>query len=266
MSDHDGLYQEPRARVVIRAQHLGVRYRRYYEKVLTLKQTLVGAFRRSRYDEFWAVNDVSFDIYEGECVGIIGPNGAGKSTLLRAIGGIMQPSQGSVTAYGRIVPLIELGAGFNEELTGRENILLNGAILGLPRKTMMERTQKIIQFAELEDFIDVPLHNYSSGMRSRLGFSVACEVDPDILLLDEVFAVGDEAFRMRSTERMQQFFAAKKTIVMVSHSLATLPALCQRVLYLREGKIVADGAPQDVIDIYQEDVKRIMAEQQRAAS
>jgi len=191
-------------------------------------------------------------LYPGDRLGVVGPNGAGKSTLLRAIAGILRPSEGSLTVRGSLVPLLELGGGFNLELTGRENIYLNGAILGLVRSDIAVRVQRIASFAGVGDFLDSPLRTYSTGMRSRLGFSIAVDVDPDILLLDEVFSVGDQEFRQKATEKMSEFFSGKKTIVFVSHNLKTVADLCNRAVFIQRGDIVASGTPEEVIERYQE--------------
>jgi len=240
--------------LAIDCQGLGIRYRQYQEKIITLKDAMVRLFRGSGFKDFWALRNLDLRIYQGECVGLIGFNGSGKSTLMKAIAGVLPPAEGGLKTTGRVTPLIELGAGFNNELTGRENIFLNGAIMGFTRKQMEAKFKSIVEFSELEDFIDVPLRNYSSGMRTRLGFAVASDVDPDILLLDEVFAVGDESFREKCTERMNGFFESGKTIIIASHDLGMVQKYCGRLIYLRKGELRADGAPNDVLQVYREDI------------
>ena len=240
--------------LAISCTDVGIRYRQYREKIVTFKDAFVRLFRGSQYEDFWALRGLNLHIHQGECIGVIGKNGSGKSTLMKTIAGVLPPTEGSLTTHGRITPLIELGAGFNSELTGRENIFLNGAIMGFSRKEMEAKLQDIVAFSELEDFIDIPLRNYSSGMRTRLGFAVASDVDPDILLLDEIFAVGDEGFREKCTERMNGFFEQNKTIIMASHNLTMISEYCNRALYLRQGELRADGSPDEVIAQYRADV------------
>ena len=240
--------------MAIECQGLGICYRQYKEKIVTLKDAFVGLFRGAGYTDFWALKEINLTIPQGECVGLVGFNGSGKSTLMKAIAGVLPPAEGTIHTTGRVTPLIELGAGFNNELTGRENIFLNGAIMGFSRKQMEAKFKSIVKFSELEDFIDVPLRNYSSGMRTRLGFAVASDVDPDILLLDEVFAVGDESFRQKCKTRMDGFFNSGKTIVIASHDLNMVQQYCSRLIYLRKGELRADGVPKDVLKVYREDI------------
>jgi len=199
---------------------------------------------------FWALRDANFGIYAGEAVGIIGENGSGKSTTLKLISRILVPTSGSVSVKGKVSALLELGTGFHPELTGRENIFLNGSLLGIPRKEMVERYQAIVDFSELDEFIDTPIKHYSSGMVMRLGFAVAINVDPDILLTDEVLAVGDEAFQRKCLEHIAILRRRGVTIVYVSHALDSVRALCRRAIWLDHGRIVADGPSGDVIDRY----------------
>ncbi|MFC1610891.1 ABC transporter ATP-binding protein [Myxococcota bacterium] len=241
--------------LAIEAIGLGIRYRRYRDKTVTLKDAALRLFRGAQFEEFWALRNVDLQVPKGQSLGIIGPNGSGKSTLLKAIAGVLPPSEGTMQANGRIAPMIELGAGFNDELTGRENIYLNGAIMGLTRKEIDKRVVRMIAFAEIDDFIDVPLRNYSSGMKARLGFAVTSDVDADLLLLDEIFSVGDEAFRQKSTDRMEAFFESNRTIITVSHSLQLVQRLCTRAIYLRSGHIVSDGPPDEVIEAYRAEVR-----------
>jgi ABC-type polysaccharide/polyol phosphate transport system ATPase subunit len=208
--------------------------------------------RRTTYHEFEAVKHVSFQISKGEVVGIIGRNGSGKSTILKLVAGVYAPTSGRVEVNGSIAPLIELGAGFHHELTGRENILLNGLLLGLSKRQVQEREAKIIEFAELGEFIDSPIKQYSSGMYMRLAFSVATEVDPDILIVDEILGVGDGGFREKCFERIRQFRNSGKTILMVSHDMGTMSSFCSRLLLIHHGKIVEHGEPSRVVARYEE--------------
>lgn len=206
--------------------------------------------RRTTYHRFEAVKRVSFKIFRGSTTGIIGRNGSGKSTLLKLIAGVYEPTEGHVRVSGTIAPLIELGAGFHHELTGRENILINGLLLGLTKRQVQEREQRIIDFAEIGDFIDSPVKQYSSGMYMRLGFAVATEVDPDILLIDEILAVGDASFREKCYDRLRTFRERGKTIVIVSHDAGMISGFCDRVLLINKGELIADGPPDEVISQY----------------
>src|SRR5581483_3520255 len=213
--------------------------------------------RQTSYHDFLALKHVSFTVDRGEMVGIIGRNGSGKSTVLKIIAGVYAPTSGRVSVQGSIAPLIELGAGFHHELTGRENILLNGLLLGLSKKEVLEREPRMIEFAELGDFIDAPVKQYSSGMYMRLAFSVATEVDPDILLIDEILAVGDTKFQQKCMERIRQFRAAGKTMVFVSHDMNSIRELCDRVLLVHQGELLDDGPPTNVISRYEELVGQV---------
>jgi ABC-type polysaccharide/polyol phosphate transport system ATPase subunit len=218
-----------------------------------IKEAIVSTFWRRRpkgADTFHAVKNVSLDVKKNEVLGIIGANGSGKSTLLKMIAGIYSPDSGQVITRGRISTLLDLGAGFREELTGWENIPLNGAILGFSPKEMAERTQEIIEFSGLKDFIHQPLRTYSSGMKLRLGFAVASAIKPDILLIDEVLAVGDEEFRQRSLKRIDEMVASDTTVVIVSHNVVELKRLCQRIVLLAHGEKLDDGAPNQVLHHY----------------
>ncbi len=203
---------------------------------------------------FYALRDVSFRVDRGETLGIIGRNGSGKSTILKLMAGVTAPSQGEIEVYGRISPLIELGAGFHPDLTGRENVFLNASILGMSRKEARARFDEIISFAELWDFIDTPVKRYSSGMYMRLGFAVAVHSDPDILLVDEVLAVGDASFQEKCLAKMQEFRSRGVTIVLVSHSMTLIQDFCQRALALHGGRVIAEGSPAEVVQRYTEAV------------
>jgi len=206
--------------------------------------------RRPEQDVFWPLNEVSFAVYPGDSIGVIGPNGAGKSTLLKLITGILEPTGGEMYVHGRISSLLELGAGFQPDLTGRENIYLNGSIYGLSRKEIDARLDAIIAYAELGDFIDTPVKHYSSGMHVRLGFAVAIHTEPDLLLVDEVLAVGDVAFQRKCLHSIQQYRDRGGTLFLVSHDLDTVQSICKRVIWLEDGDIQADGAPTDVAMAY----------------
>jgi lipopolysaccharide transport system ATP-binding protein len=200
--------------------------------------------------EFWAVREVSFEVKRGEALGIIGHNGAGKSTILKLLASITTPSAGEITINGRAAALIEVGSGFHPELTGRENVYLSGSILGMPRSEIGEKLESIIDFAEIREFIDIPVKRYSSGMYVRLGFAIAAHLEPEILLLDEVLAVGDLAFQRKCLDRVRALRQAGRTIVFISHDLNAVEALCDRVLLMRRGEIIADGPPSEVIEQY----------------
>jgi ABC-2 type transport system ATP-binding protein len=220
-------------------------FRLYREKPSSLKARLLTS--RSRAEEFWALRDVTFEIQEGESLGLIGHNGSGKTTLLKVIAGILRPTSGAVRQYGRIAALLELGAGFHPELTGRENVYLNASFLGLTRKETDRVYEGIVEFAELRDFMDNQVKFYSSGMLVRLGFAVAVHVDPDILLIDEVLAVGDEAFQARCLERVRRFQREGRTIVLVTHALDTVRQVCDRAVMLDHGRVHAIGSPEEVV-------------------
>ena len=219
----------------------------------TLREFVPALFRgRAWSPPFYALRNVSFNVARGETLGIVGRNGSGKSTILKLIAGVTAPSEGEVTVYGRISPLIELGAGFHPDLTGRENVFLNASILGLSQKEVRSRFDEIISFAELWDFVDTPVKRYSSGMYIRLGFSVAVHSDPEILLVDEVLAVGDSTFQEKCLAKMQEFRLRGVTIVVVSHSMELIQDFCERALLLSGGHLLADGAPKTVIRQYEE--------------
>lgn len=212
-----------------------------------------------------AIDEVSFTVGRGQAVGVIGSNGSGKSTLLKIIAGILQPTAGTVEVDGRVAALIELGAGFHPEISGRENVYINGAVLGLSKREVDERYESIVEFSGLRDFIEEPVKNYSSGMYVRLGFAVAIHTDPDILMVDEVLAVGDEAFAHKCVRRIEELLARGKTLVLVTHSLALVEEVCDRALWLDRGRIRADGHPRRVIDAYREAVADAEADEHREA-
>lgn len=220
-------------------------------RVTSLKEWVLTWLRGKRsIQTFWALDDVSFDVYKGEVVGIIGRNGSGKSTLLKIISGLFPPTKGSVRVHGRIIPMLELGSGFDPELTGRENVFLNGAILGYSEAFLRERFDEILEFSELGNFIDMPLKTYSSGMMMRLAFSVATVVEPEILIVDEILAVGDEAFQRKSRTKMMELMGGGTTVLFVSHSLGQIREMCNRVIWLDHGKVVMQGEVNTVCDAY----------------
>jgi ABC-type polysaccharide/polyol phosphate transport system ATPase subunit len=229
------------------------KYRLYHERNNSLKAAAMRG-RRARYEELWALRDVTFAIPKGSTFGLIGENGSGKSTLLKCMARILRPDEGAIHAEGKISALLELGAGFHPELSGRENVYLNGSILGLSKRQLTERFDEIVAFAGLEHFIDSPVKNYSSGMYVRLGFSVAINVDPDILLIDEILAVGDAEFQRRCTEKFADLKASGKTIIIVTHALSTVRDLCDEVALLEHGVLRAVGPPNQVCDQYLGDV------------
>jgi ABC-type polysaccharide/polyol phosphate transport system ATPase subunit len=236
---------------VIRLENVTQRFRVIQERPDTLRELFAKMLRhQASYHNFEAVRNVSFEVPAGQMMAIIGRNGSGKSTLLKIIAGVYRPTKGSVEIHGSIAPLIELGAGFHHELTGRENILVNGLLLGYSKREMLERQERIIEFADIGDFIDAPIKQYSSGMSMRLAFAVATEVNPDILLVDEILAVGDAGFKEKCFERIRNFRASGKTIILVTHAMTDVQALCERVILLEQGSIICDGPPQEAVPMY----------------
>lgn len=229
-----------------------VRKRFQKGKKLLLKEAFLDIFKSAKQEDFWALKDVNFKIKKGESVGIIGKNGSGKSTILKLIAGVLTPTSGKVKVYGRIGPLIELGAGFHPELTGRENIYLNGTILGLTKKEIDQKFSGIVEFSELADFIDTPVKHYSSGMYMRLGFSIAVSIEPDILLIDEILAVGDIKFQKKCLEKMRSFHKSGVTIILISHSLDLVSSFSEKVFFVHDGQILDSGLPKKVINKYTE--------------
>ena len=212
------------------------------EKVDSLKDYIIKSIKKEiKYNEFWALQNVSFTVEKGDRVGILGLNGAGKSTLLKVIAGVFKPTEGSVTKHGKMVPLLELGAGFDQQYTGKENIYLYGAMLGYSKEFIDEKYDEIVEFAELKDFMNMPIKNYSSGMKSRLGFSIATVVSPKILILDEVLSVGDAKFRKKSEKKVLSMFDSGVTVLFVSHSLAQVQRICNKAMILEKGKLIAYG-------------------------
>ena len=234
----------------------GIRFNLSEEKVDNLKEYEIKLIKHQiRYQEFWALKDISFEVKKGDRVGILGLNGAGKSTLLKIIAGVLKATEGTVTTYGKIVPLLELGAGFDKQYTGAENIYLYGAVLGYPKSFIKERFDEIVEFSELGHFINVPIKNYSSGMKARLGFSIATIVEPEILILDEVLSVGDAKFRKKSEKRIKSMFDKGVTVLFVSHSLPQVKSLCNRAIILEKGRLVADGGIGEVAELYEKKIE-----------
>jgi ABC-2 type transport system ATP-binding protein len=253
-SDSPAVAADPRdGQLVIDVRDLGVKYSLRFTKKTTLRQSLAQMFRRDdRPTEFWALRDVSFRLVHGESLAVIGPNGAGKSTLLQVLAGIITPSEGDIDVRGAISSLLTLGAGFDQDLTGRDNIWLAGAFMGIPHREMARRLEGIVDFADIGVFIDAPIKTYSSGMRARLGFAIATSVDPDILLLDEVLATGDEVFRAKSKQRVLDLVKAAKAIVLVTHDMNWVTEFCNRAMLLEKGHVVAEGTPADVVRMHVE--------------
>jgi ABC-2 type transport system ATP-binding protein/lipopolysaccharide transport system ATP-binding protein len=238
---------------VIRLEKVSVQYRVPQERIGSFKEYAIRFLqRRIQYNSFWALHDIDLSVYRGEVFGLIGRNGAGKSTLLKVVSRVLRPTKGRTVLYGKIAPLLELGAGFHPELSGRENVFLNGALLGYSRKEMEACFDQIVDFSELRSFIDAPIRTYSSGMYARLGFAVATAHIPDILLVDEILSVGDEAFQQKCFNRITEFRESGATIIMVSHSLQQIEKMCQRVAWIDHGNIEIIGPPSQVIAAYRE--------------
>ena len=236
---------------IIKVENVSMRFNLAEEKTDTMKEYFLKMIKgKLHFTEFYALKNVSFTIHRGESVALIGRNGSGKSTMLKVIAGVLTASQGTVSVSGSIAPLIELGAGFDMDLTARENIYLNGAVMGHNRKFMDENFQEILEFSELQDFIDVPLKNYSSGMVARLGFAIATQVQADILVVDEILAVGDFKFQQKCKERMKHLMGKGTTVLFVSHSDDQVKEICQRAIWLSHGEVMADGPAAEVCDKY----------------
>lgn len=240
-------------KTALKVEDVSIRFNLSKEKVDNFKELIIKKIKgeKIRFNEFWALKNVSFRLNKGDRLGILGLNGAGKSTLLKVIAGVYKPTTGKVTRYGHIAPMIELGAGFDPNYTGRENIFLYGSVLGFSRSFLEEKYQEILDFSELGEFIDVPIKNYSSGMKARLGFSIATVVEPEILILDEVLSVGDAKFRKKCEKKMQGMFDHGVTVLFVSHSLAQVKRLCNKAILMEHGQLIAQGNIEDVSTVYE---------------
>lgn len=243
---------------MIKIENVSMKFNLEIEKDFSMKQAFVNFFtkkkkKNKKNDDFWALKNVSFTVDKGEVVGLIGSNGAGKSTLLKVVSGVMKPTSGKVTVQGVISPMIELGAGFDGNLTARENIYLNGAILGYSKKFLDSKFEEIVDFSELKDFLDVPVKNFSSGMTAKLAFSIATVVNPEILIVDEILSVGDIKFQEKSKHKMMEMIKGGTTVLYVSHSLDSIKDLCTKVVWLEHGKVVKIGDTEKVCDAYYKD-------------
>lgn len=237
---------------VISVDNVTMKFNMSKEKIDSLKEYFIKMMKRElMYKEFVALSGISFEVKRGEVVGLVGLNGSGKSTLLKIIAGVMKPTEGSVSVRGTVAPLIEVGAGFNSDLSGRENIFLNGYLLGFTKEYISEHMEEIIDFAELGDFIDVPMKNYSSGMKARLGFAIATTVRPQILIVDEVLAVGDFKFQQKCHKRIGEMMSDDTTVLFVSHSIDQVKSLCTRCIWLEKGKMLDDGPADEVCGKYE---------------
>ncbi len=238
--------------LALRVNHVSMKFNLSSQKVDNIKEYIIKMMKKElMYQEFWALKDVDFEIKRARG-GILGLNGAGKSTLLKVIAGVLKPTEGNVDCYGKIAPLLELGAGFDKQYTGAENIYLYGAVLGYSKEFIQEKYDEIVKFSELGKFIDVPVKNYSSGMKSRLGFSIATVVEPEILILDEVLSVGDKRFRKKCEARIQSMFDKGVTVLFVSHSTDQVLRMCNKGILLEQGRLIAQGDVEDVVDLYDE--------------
>ena len=238
---------------MIDINNVSMRFNLGIEKNFSFKMAFIGIFdksKRPKKEEFWALKNVSLHVNKGEVVGLIGSNGAGKSTLLKLVSGVMKPTKGKITVNGAISPMIELGAGFDPELTARENIYLNGAVLGYSKKFLDEKFEEIVEFSELRDFLDVPIRNFSSGMTAKLAFSIATIVNPEVLIVDEILSVGDIKFQEKSKSKMLEMIKGGTTVLYVSHSLDSIKQLCDRAMWLENGEVQMIGNAKEVCDKY----------------
>lgn len=238
---------------MISLTNIGMKFNLGIEKGFSFKQLFISilSFEKKKKEYFWALQDISINVKKGEVIGFIGPNGAGKSTLLKVVSGVMKPTKGKVIVNGVISPMIELGAGFDQELTARENIYLNGSVLGYSKKFIDEKFNDIVSFSELEEFLDVPVKNFSTGMGARLAFSIATVVEPEILIVDEILGVGDLSFQEKSYKRMQEMIGGGTTVLFVSHSLQSIKKICNRVVWLENGKMHKVGPAKTICDEYE---------------
>lgn len=239
-------------KTIVKVNHVGMQFNIYREKIDSMKEFFIKKIKNEIHvEKFTALEDVTFDIYKGDVFGIMGLNGSGKSTLLKVISGVIKPTSGNVETFGKIAPMIELGAGFDYDLTARENVFLNGSTLGYSKKFLNEKMVEIIEFSELENFMDIPIKNFSSGMVSRLGFAIATITQPDILIVDEVLSVGDFLFQQKCEKRINEMMEKGTTIIIVSHSTEQVERLCNRAVWLNKGHIIKLGNAEDVCKAYQ---------------
>ena len=240
---------------MVTVEHVGMRFHLGIEKINTLKEALIKSIKREMpKNEFWALQDVSFHINKGDVLGIVGANGAGKSTLLKVVSGVFAPTVGTVRVNGMVAPMLELGAGFDIELTARENVFLNGAVLGYGKQFLCDKYDEIVQFSELGDFMEVTIRNFSSGMLARLAFSISTLVEPEVLIVDEILSVGDAAFQKKSRDKMQSMIDGGTTVLFVSHSIDNVRDICNKVLWLDHGKVAMFGGTEEVCSRYMESV------------
>jgi ABC-2 type transport system ATP-binding protein len=243
------------SKVAVSVEHVSKKFRLYHEKNQNLKTAIMRG-KRTIHEDFWALRDVSFDVPEGSTFGLIGSNGSGKSTLLKCLAKIYYPTEGTIKANGKVAALLEVGSGFHPELSGRENIYLNGSILGMSKKKIDSKFDQIVEFSGVEEFIDQPVKNYSSGMYVRLGFSVAIHVEPEILIVDEVLAVGDASFQAKCRQKFIDFKQEGRTVILVSHSMGMVKEMCDQVAWLNKGKFVESGSAAKVIKAYENSVQQ----------
>ena len=238
-------------KIMVKVDNVGIRFNLAKERVDSLKEYFLKFSKGTlKFEEFWALDGVSLEIEKGDFYGLVGINGSGKSTLLKSVAGVFKPTRGKITVNGTIAPLIELGAGFDMDLTARENIFLNGAVLGFSKEHMLEKFDDIVDFSELHDFLDVPLKNYSSGMVARIAFAIATATKPDILIADEILAVGDYAFQEKCEKRMQELLDAGTTVIFVSHSIEQVKRMCNKATWIEKGKVIMSGDAETVCDAY----------------
>jgi len=251
--------------IAIHLEDVNIRYRMLQERTTSLKEFALNWIKgKNSYTHFWALRDITLKVEKGESIGIIGDNGAGKSTLLRVIARILHPTIGHANICGNVTPILELGALFDPELTGRENIYLNGAMFGFSRHTMNGKLDRLLDFAGIGDFMDSPLRIYSNGMVARLAFAIATDIDADIILVDEVLAVGDHNFRQKCISRIETFHDKGTTLVTVSHNLSLIQKLCSRVIWMEHGRIKADGYPQEIIPVYEQSATEALFDKSQA--
>ena len=245
--------------VAVRVDHVSKSFRLYHERNQTIKSAVMRG-RTSVHEDFWALKDVTFDVPSGSTFGLIGSNGSGKSTLLKCLANIYFPNKGSITHFGKLAAMLEVGSGFHTELSGRENIFLNGSILGMSKKEITRKFDEIVDFSGVEQFIDQPVKNYSSGMYVRLGFAIAINVDPEILVVDEVLAVGDSEFQEKCFQKFRDFRKAGKTVILVSHSMGAVEEMCDQAAWINQGQLMAVGDAESTIQAYKDSLPRLTEE------